>query len=61
MEEAIISNASAQKYFPNFPENTSNCSKLVLNILKERFSFLVNEIEKKYNVIDFFNEKVGNR
>ena len=44
MEEAIISNASAQKYSPNFPENTSNCSELVLNILKERVSFLENEI-----------------
>ena len=47
MEEAIISNASAQKYSPNFPENTSNCSELVLNILKERVSFLENEIKKK--------------
>ena len=40
MEEAIISNASAQKYSPNFPENTSNCSELIINILKERVSFL---------------------
>ena len=47
MEEAIISNVSAQKYYPNFPENTSNCSELVLNILKERVSFLENEIKKR--------------
>ena len=47
MEEAIISNASAQKYSPNFPENTSNCSELVLNIFKERVSFLENEIKKR--------------
>ena len=32
MEEAIISNASAQKYSPNFPENTSNRSEIVLSI-----------------------------
>ena len=32
MEEAIISNASAQKYSPNFPENTSNHSEIVLSI-----------------------------
>ena len=44
MEEAIISNASAQKYSPNFPENASNCVEIVLNILKERVSFLENEI-----------------
>ena len=44
IEGAIISNASAHKYSPNFPENTSNCSELVLNILKERVSFLENEI-----------------
>ena len=44
MEETIISNASAQKYSPNFSENTSNCSEIVLNILKERVSFLENEI-----------------
>ena len=50
MEEAIISNASVQKYSPNFPENTSNCSELVLNILKERVSSLENEIKKKDNV-----------
>ena len=50
MEEAIISNASAQKYSPNFPGNTSNCSEIVLNILKERVSFLENEIRKKGNV-----------
>ena len=47
MEEAIISNASAQKYSPNFPENTSNCSEIVVNILRERVSFLENEIKKK--------------
>ena len=32
IEEAIISNASAQKYSPNFPENTSNRSEIVLSI-----------------------------
>ena len=47
MEEAIISTAGAQKYSPNFPENTSNCSELVLNILKEKVSFLENETKKK--------------
>ena len=47
IEGAIISNASAHKYSPNFPENTSNCSEIVLNILKERVSFLENEIKKK--------------
>ena len=62
MEEAIISNASAQKYSPNFPENTSNCSELVLNILKERVSLSENEINKKDNVIDFLMKKlvIGN-
>ena len=40
MEEAIISNASAQKYSPFFPENTSNCSEIETNVLKERVSFL---------------------
>ena len=59
MEEAIISNASAQKYSPNFPENTSNCSEIVLNILKERVSFLENEIKKKDNVIDFLMKKLA--
>ena len=44
MEEAIIRNASAQKYSSNFTENTSNCSELELNILEERVSFLENEI-----------------
>ena len=60
MEEAIISNASAQKYSPNFPRNTSNCSEIVVNILKERVSFLENEIKK--NVIDFLMKKlvIGN-
>ena len=57
MEEAIISNASAQKYSPNFPENTSNCSEIVVNILRERVSFLENEIKKKDNVIDFLMKK----
>ena len=62
MEEAITSNASAQKYSPNFPENTSNCSELVLNILKERVSLSENEINKKDNVIDFLMKKlvIGN-
>ena len=62
MEEAIISDASAQKYSPNFPENTSNCSELVLNILKERVSLSENEIKKKDNVIDFLMKKlvIGN-
>ena len=62
MEEAIISNASAQKYSPNFPENTSNCSELVLNILKERVSFLEHKIKKKDNVIVFLmkNLVIGN-
>ena len=53
MEEVIINNASAQKYSPNFPKNTSICSELVLNILREMVSFLENEINKKDNVIDF--------
>ena len=62
MEEAIISNACAQKYSPNFPENTSNCSELVLNILKERVSFLEHKIKKKDNVIVFLMKKlvIGN-
>ena len=62
MGKSIISNASAHKYSPNFPENTSNCSEIVLNILKERVSFLENEIEKKNNVIDFLMKKlvIGN-
>ena len=47
IEGAIISNASLHKYSPNFPENTSHCSELVLSILKERVSFLENEIKKK--------------
>ena len=47
MDEAIVSNASAQKYSPNFPKNTSNCSELVLNILKERVSFVENEVKKR--------------
>ena len=59
MEEAIISNASAQKYSPNFPENASNCVEIVLNILKERVSFLENEIKKKDNVIDFLMKKLA--
>ena len=62
MEEAIISNASAQKYSPNFPENTSNCSEIVLNVLKERVSFLASEIKKEDNIIDFLMKKlvIGN-
>ena len=62
MKEAIISNASAQKYSPNFPENTSNCPELVLNILKERASFLENEIKKKDNALNFLMKKlvIGN-
>ena len=62
MGKAIISNASAHKYSTNFPENTSNCSEIVLNILKERVSFLENEIKKKDNVIDFLMKKlvIGN-
>ena len=32
MEEAMISNAIAQKYSPNFPENASNHSEIVLSI-----------------------------
>ena len=47
MEEALISNASAQKYSPNSRKNASNCSELALNILKERISFLENEIKKE--------------
>ena len=62
MEDAIISNASAQKYSPKFPENTSNCSEIVLSILKESVFFLENEIKKKDNVIDFLMKKlvIGN-
>ena len=37
MEEVIISNASAQKCSPSFPDKTSNCSEIVINILKEGF------------------------
>ena len=48
--------------FPNFPENTSNCSEIVLNILKERILFLESKIKKeKRERHRFLNEKVGNR